>query len=102
MEGKTGRQCERIQKQCEDRKSGANRAVGTNRKSTLPGRPRHLTQARKVHSEGLLSGLPKTELHSVQGRGREGCGKETVKVQTGRTWQQRTEAYWKAEIGSSH
>lgn len=38
-----GAQCESIRKQCEDRNSSANRTVGTNRRSTLPGRQSHLT-----------------------------------------------------------
>lgn len=58
-------QHESIRKQCEDRNSSADRAGGTNRKPTLPGRLSRLTQGTKVHRRGLLSGLPKTELHSM-------------------------------------
>ena len=52
---------ERMQRQ----KGWCYRAVGTHRKSTFPGRQSHLIQVKKVPSEGLLSVLPKTELHRV-------------------------------------
>lgn len=64
VEGKTG--CSvRVFKNNVKRHSGADRAGGTDRKPRLPGRLSRVTQGTKVHSEGLLSGLPETELCSM-------------------------------------
>lgn len=66
-EGNTGRLCESVQKQCEDRNSSANRAVGTKRKCTLSQRRGHLTRGTMGHSQGFW-------LHSMCREGkREGA-----------------------------
>lgn len=62
-----------------DRNRGADRDVGPNRKSTLPGRLSHLTWERMEHRQGLLSRLSKTRLPSTRCRGR-------TKVQKGNCW----------------
>lgn len=81
VEGETGRQWASTQKQGEDRNSSADRTVGTNRKSLLPGRRSHLTPARKEHSKGLPSGPLETELHSMCKAGEDkGEEKRLVKV----------------------
>lgn len=69
VEGKTEWLCESVRKQCEDRNRGANRAVGTNRKCTRPGRRGHLTRGRMGHSQGFW-------LHST-------CRQGNRKVQKG-------------------
>lgn len=79
MEGKMGRHCENIQKQCEDGNSGTDRALGTNRKSMLPARLSHLTQGWMIHVRGFCLTFPRRSCTASTGRGKR-------KMQKGDWW----------------
>ena len=97
-----GTQCESIRKQREDRNSGANRTVGANRISTLPGRQSHLTSdvwhwGEWCTARGFslawgfwLASFPRQGSTASAGRRRERCREKTGEGWTGRLWQQRT------------
>lgn len=68
-----------VQKQREDRNSRANGAVGTHRKSMLPGRRRHQTEEGTVHSKGSCPAFP-GQAAARPGREEKGVARKLVRV----------------------